>query len=80
VGHQQQQLADPWHGRPVGTTGRRPFTGTSSVKENCTGGATINFSDVIAVHLEFVMVAGETELIAIQTDPGAVLVGYAKKQ
>jgi hypothetical protein len=59
---------------------RRPFTGTYAINQNCTGTATIDFSPQLAVHLECVIVAGETELIAIQTDQGAVLSGYAKKQ
>ena len=58
----------------------RPFSGTYTVRENCTGTAALKFATAITAHLEFTIVAGGSELTGIGTDLGTVLTGYAKKQ
>jgi hypothetical protein len=59
---------------------RRTITGSYTVNENCTGTTTFidNFGQT--THLDFVATDDRQELQFIQTDPGTVTTGIAKKR
>jgi len=64
----------------VGTILHRTITGTYSITPACTG--TFSFTDNFGqtVHVDFVAIDGGAELQFIQTDPGTVITGAAKRQ
>jgi len=64
----------------VGNIVRRTITGTYTVTPACTG--TVTFTDNFGqtVNLDYVAVDRGGELQFIQTDPGTVFTGFARKQ
>jgi hypothetical protein len=56
------------------------FTGTYTVKANCTGNLTINAGAHGIVHRDLVIVSGGSEVDFVSTDPGSVIAGSMKKQ
>jgi hypothetical protein len=63
-----------------GTVLRRAISGTYTVNANCTGQLTFTDSFGQTTHLDFVVTQKGQEFNFIQTDPGAVTTGAAKKQ
>jgi hypothetical protein len=67
-----------------GTIIPRSFTGTAVVNPNCTGSATLTVTTPANVfppfHLEFVLDDHTQEARFVQTDPGTVITGSARKQ
>jgi hypothetical protein len=55
------------------------FSGTYSVKPNCTGSLAVNAGGSI-IHRDLVIVDGGKEVDFVSTDPGLVIAGYMKKQ
>jgi hypothetical protein len=56
------------------------FTGTYSVKPNCTGSLTADAGDNGIIHRDLVIVEGGREVEFVSTDAGLVIAGYMKKQ
>jgi hypothetical protein len=56
------------------------FTGTYSVKPNCTGSLTADAGDSGIIHRDLVIVDGGKEVEFVSTDAGLVIAGYMKKQ
>jgi hypothetical protein len=56
------------------------FTGTYSVKQNCTGSLTADAGDNGIIHRALVIVDGGKEVEFVSTDAGVVIAGYMKKQ
>lgn len=63
-----------------GTSFPATFTGTYSVKPNCTGNLTINAGANGIIHRDLVVVDGGREVEFVSTDPGLVIAGSMKKQ
>jgi hypothetical protein len=63
-----------------GTLIRRAISGTYTVNANCTGQLTFTDNFAQTTHLDFVVTQNRQEFNFIQTDPGAVTTGTAKKQ
>ena len=63
-----------------GTSFPVTFTGTYSVKPNCTGNLTINAGANGIIHRDLVIVDGGREVEFVSTDPGLVIAGSMKKQ
>jgi len=67
-----------------GTIIPRTFTGTAVVQANCTGSAILTVTTPANVfppfHLEFVLDDHTREARFVQADPGAVIIGSARKQ
>jgi hypothetical protein len=63
-----------------GTIVPRTLSGVYTVNANCTGQATFTDNFAQTTHLNFVIVQNREEFSFIQTDPGAVTTGVAKKQ
>jgi hypothetical protein len=67
-----------------GTIIPRSFTGTAVINANCTGSATLTVAippNVFPpIHLDFVLDDHTREARFVQTDPGAVITGSARKQ
>jgi hypothetical protein len=64
----------------AGTILRRTITGTYTITPACTG--TFTFTDNFGqtVNVDYVALDGATELQFIQTDPGTVITGSARRQ
>jgi hypothetical protein len=56
------------------------FTGTYSVKPNCTGRLIADAGDNGIIHRALVIVDGGQEVEFVSTDAGVVIAGYMKKQ
>jgi hypothetical protein len=63
-----------------GTIIRRTITGSYSVNANCTGAATFTDNNAQTTHLDFVVVADRQEVHFVETDPGTVFTGLARRQ
>jgi len=63
-----------------GTVIRRAISGTYSVNADCTGQLVFADNFGQTTHLDFVVTQNRQEFSFIQTDPGAVTTGSAKKQ
>ena len=56
------------------------FTGTYSVKPDCTGKLTATAGDNGIIHRDLVIVDSGKEVEFVSTDAGVVIAGYMKKQ
>jgi hypothetical protein len=56
------------------------FTGTYTVKANCTGNLTADAGASGIIHRDLVIVDSGKEVEFVSTDPGVVIAGYMKKQ
>lgn len=56
------------------------FAGTRTVNPDCTGSVTVLDSNFGPLHFDFVAVDKRRELRVIQTDPGTVIIGSARRQ
>lgn len=59
---------------------RHKFTGTYTVNSDCTGTATLNYSDNTVIHFDIVILNDAKEINAVQTDSGWIYSGTLKKQ
>jgi hypothetical protein len=63
----------------AGTILRRTITGSYAVNPNCTGSGQFTDNFGLTVHLDFVITNRGDEFQFIQTDPGTVFTGAAKR-
>jgi hypothetical protein len=63
----------------AGTILRRTITGSYAVNPNCTGSGQFTDNFGLTVRLDFVVSDGGDEFQFIQTDPGTIFTGLAKK-
>ena len=63
-----------------GTIFPATFTGTYSVKPNCTGTLTADAGSNGIIHRDLVIVGSGKEVEFVSTDAGLVISGYMKKQ
>jgi hypothetical protein len=56
------------------------FTGTYSVKPNCTGSLTADAGSNVIIHRDLVIVDSGKEVEFVSTDAGLVISGYVRKQ
>jgi hypothetical protein len=63
----------------AGTILRRTITGSYSVNADCTGSGQFTDNFGLTVHLDFVITSGTDEFQFIQTDPGTIFTGLAKR-
>lgn len=63
-----------------GNAFQNSYTGTYKVNPDCTGSATFRASTGTVSNFDFVIVNGGSEIEFIETDPGTVISGSARRQ